>query len=134
MNLTHACRQVSRQAHAQAAAEGNPSLSSQAPGTAAERLLAIVDRNRDLHLVHLAQRASAKLASNVDAAAWHDSAPMLAAVVDGRLVVWQHPGVAFADAALLEATRAARGERCAFAIVLWPGSCLATWAQNSARA
>ena len=59
----------------------------------------------------MAHRVSAKLASNVDAAAWHDSCPMLAAVADGKLMVWQHPGAAFADEGLLEACRVVRGDR-----------------------
>ncbi|KAI8462988.1 MAG: intraflagellar transport protein 80 [Monoraphidium minutum] len=79
-------------------------------GTASERLLAVVDRNRDLTLIHVGRRAAAKLASNVDAAAWHDVCPMLAAVVDGRLMVWHHPGVAFVDAGLLDDTRTVRGD------------------------
>jgi hypothetical protein len=84
-------------------------------GTAADRLLAIVDRNRDLFLVHPARRATVKLASSVDAASWHDGCAMLAAVVDGQLAVWLHPGVAFLDPGLLEATRSVRGDRCAVA-------------------
>jgi len=82
----------------------------QAPSTAADRLLALVDRNRDLFLIHTAKRASVKLASSVDAAAWHDASPMLAAIVDGRLAVWYHPMVAFVDPGLLDATRSVRSD------------------------
>lgn len=52
------------------------------------------------------QRRLVKLASNVASPpVWHDSAPMLAAVIDGQLVVWYHPGAAFVDQQLLQATR-----------------------------
>lgn len=47
-----------------------------------------------------------KLATHVTGGpVWHSSAPMLAAVVDGQLVVWYHPGAAFVDHGLLQATR-----------------------------
>jgi hypothetical protein len=52
------------------------------------------------------QRRLVKLASNVSSPpVWHDTAPMLAAVVDGQLVVWYHPAAAFMDQQLLQATR-----------------------------
>jgi hypothetical protein len=80
-------------------------------GTAPDRLLAVVDAAGDLTVVHAATRAAAKLASNATAAAWHDACPMLAAVCDGRLVVWHDAGVAFSDPALLEESRAVRSDR-----------------------
>lgn len=52
------------------------------------------------------QQRLVRLAGNVSSpAVWHDTAPMLAAVVDGQLVVWYHPGAAFVDHQLLQATR-----------------------------
>jgi hypothetical protein len=52
------------------------------------------------------QRRLVKLASNVTSPpVWHDTAPMLAAVVDGQLVVWYHPAAAYLDQQLLQATR-----------------------------
>jgi hypothetical protein len=52
------------------------------------------------------RRRLVKLASNVTSPpVWHDTAPMLAAVVDGRLMVWYHPGAAYVDQQLLQDTR-----------------------------
>jgi hypothetical protein len=52
------------------------------------------------------QRRLVKLATNVTSPpVWHDAAPMLAAVVDGQLVVWYYPGAAYVDQQLLQATR-----------------------------
>lgn len=60
----------------------------------------------------LQQRRLHKLAANVSSpAVWHDRAPMLAAVVDGQVVVWCHPAAAFLDADLLQATRLAINDR-----------------------
>jgi hypothetical protein len=52
------------------------------------------------------QQRMVKLASNVSGQpVWHDAAPMLAAVVDGMLLVWYHPASVFVDRELLEATK-----------------------------
>lgn len=52
------------------------------------------------------QQRMVKLASNVSGLpVWHDASPMLAAVVDGQLVVWFHPAAAFVDRDLLDATK-----------------------------
>lgn len=52
------------------------------------------------------QQRVVKLAANVASApVWHSTAPMLAAVVDGQLMVWYHPGAAFVDQDLLLASR-----------------------------
>lgn len=91
-------------------------------GTASDRLLALVDSNGDLYITKVlissnrvnSKAASAaaagqqilKLATNVcGSAVWHNSAPMLAAMVDGQLAVWYHPGAAFVDRDLLGATK-----------------------------
>lgn len=60
------------------------------------------------------QRRLVKLATNVTSPpVWHDTAPMLAAVVDGQLVVWYYPGAAYVDQQLLQATRCVIStERC----------------------
>jgi len=106
-------------------------------GTAAERCVAILDTNNDLYLlkplatgitngssvtgpsgkpvaVHGNQQQTnglVKLASNVSSPPmWHDSAPLLAAVVDGQLVVWYNPAVACVDGDLLRATRRTHGD------------------------
>ena len=82
-----------------------------------DRRLLLLDRNRDLYLMPLvategpdksAAPAPIKLGSMVDSAAWHDDADMLAAMVDGRLVVWYYPEVVFTDRDLLSVTRVAK--------------------------
>jgi len=57
-------------------------------GSVADRRLLLIDSNRDLYLVHVLQRATAKLGAMVDSARWHDSTQMVAAMVDGNLTVW----------------------------------------------
>ncbi len=61
-------------------------LSPVQAGTASDRQLIFIDRNRDLYVMTVAKREPAKLASMVDSAAWHDSTGMLAAMVDQKLV------------------------------------------------
>eukprot|EP00879_Flechtneria_rotunda_P009285 GHRR01009720.1.p1 GENE.GHRR01009720.1~~GHRR01009720.1.p1 ORF type:complete len:478 (+),score=231.72 GHRR01009720.1:1464-2897(+) len=106
-------------------------------GAATDRLLALLDTDGDLYLHRpLAQGSSGtapktagaaaatagsslavqqqhlvKLASNVyGPPVWHDTAPMLAAMVDGQLVVWYHPAAAFVDRDLLEAAKAVHSD------------------------
>jgi intraflagellar transport protein 80 len=67
--------------------------------------LAIVDRQRELHLLHVTKRRCVKLAANVDCCCWHDTAPLLAAIVDGVLTVWFWPEVVWVDPELLQETR-----------------------------
>lgn len=74
-------------------------------GTAADRQLLFIDANRDLHLLRVMKREASKLAGMVDSAAWHDATPMLAAMVDQRLTIWQYPAAAVVDRDLLAATR-----------------------------
>jgi hypothetical protein len=57
------------------------------------------------------QQRMVKLASNVSGLpVWHEAAPMLAAVVDGQLMVWYHPAAAFVDRDLLEATKSVHSD------------------------
>jgi hypothetical protein len=81
------------------------SLALSQAGTAAGRQLALIDRNRDLHLLDCTSRAAVKLASMVEAAVWHDASDMLVAVADDKLLVWHCPAAAFIDPDLLPATR-----------------------------
>ena len=79
----------------------------------AERRLAIVDRNRDLHLAPVtAQPGGArgvyKLSTQVDSVRWCDTSEMLCAVADGRFLVWHYPNVVFVDRDLLPHTLEAR--------------------------
>ncbi|XP_045601736.1 intraflagellar transport protein 80 homolog [Procambarus clarkii] len=70
-------------------------------GTAHERRMAIVDRNRDLFLVTL-QRVgtmgrAVKLGGMVQSLSWNDGANMLAALQDSKFIVWFYPAVVFVD-------------------------------------
>ncbi|XP_045128913.1 intraflagellar transport protein 80 homolog [Portunus trituberculatus] len=77
-------------------------------GTAHERRMAIVDRNRDLLLVTL-QRVgtmsrAVKLGGMVQSLCWNDGANMLAALQDSKFTVWFYPAVVFVDRDMLQAT------------------------------
>jgi hypothetical protein len=68
-------------------------------------------------LLQQQQRRLVKLAAAVSGVpVWHDSAPMLAALVDGQLVVWACPAAAFGDRDLLKAARItiSLADRCVF--------------------
>lgn len=74
-----------------------------------ERRLAIVDRNRDLHLAPVTlqpggARGLFKLSTQVDSMRWCDTSDMLCAVADGRFLVWHYPNVVFVDRDLLPHT------------------------------
>jgi hypothetical protein len=59
-------------------------------GTLNDRHLIVVDANRDLYIIAVVRRSVAKLGSMVDSAVWHDTTPMLAAIVDEKLVGPSH--------------------------------------------
>lgn len=82
-------------------------------GNLPDRRLLLLDRNRDLYLTQLASGSNSasavvKLGSMVDSALWHDDADILAAMVDGRLIVWYLPEVVFTDRDLLGVTKVAK--------------------------
>ncbi|KAJ4459892.1 putative intraflagellar transport protein 80 [Paratrimastix pyriformis] len=62
-----------------------------------EPMLAMIDRNRGLHLINVRTREMVKLASVVDSICWHDSTDMLAAVTDGHMDVWPYPYGVFVE-------------------------------------
>jgi intraflagellar transport protein 80 len=77
-------------------------------GPALERKIYVLDRNHDLYVASAnvtktpnpsGQNSNPliKIASMVDCALWHDSTEMLAAVSDGKIVVWYYPNVVFVD-------------------------------------
>lgn len=77
-------------------------------GTAHERRMAVVDRNRDLFLVNI-QRVggmgrAVKLGGMVQSLCWNDGANMLAALQDAKFTVWFYPAVVFFDRDLQSAT------------------------------
>lgn len=89
-----------------AAAAGRPAIGSTGSATVAGVITASGLVAQGAGMQQQQQRRLVKLASNVSSPpVWHDTAPMLAAVVDGQLVVWYHPGAAYVDQQLLQATR-----------------------------
>lgn len=98
-------------------------------GTAAERQLLLLDAGLELYLLHVHSRALVKLASWVDSAAWHDSAPMVAVVARSQLTVWYHPAaVPWLDARLGRQLRSIRSgdDRCG-------GLAVADWAVHACQ-
>ncbi|CAH1781800.1 unnamed protein product [Owenia fusiformis] len=77
-------------------------------GPANERRLAIVDRNRDLYLVSVrvfgTQRKIVKLGTMIHSVAWNDQTNMLAAMADGKFIVWYYPNAALVDKDLITKT------------------------------
>eukprot|EP00026_Physarum_polycephalum_P003964 Phypoly_transcript_03981.p1 GENE.Phypoly_transcript_03981~~Phypoly_transcript_03981.p1 ORF type:complete len:761 (+),score=98.06 Phypoly_transcript_03981:1-2283(+) len=74
-------------------------------GASNERKIALIDRNQDLHITPVHKKAFVKMASMVSSAIWSDSTGMLAAIVDGKFVVWYYPNVVYIDRNLVEATK-----------------------------
>ena len=74
-------------------------------GPASERKVALIDRNRDLHVTTVHKQQVFKLGAMVDTCMWNDATGMLAAYMDGKFVVWYYPNVVYVDKDLLSATR-----------------------------
>ena len=82
---------------------------SQASGSQT-RLLACIDRARDLYLVPVTAdskdvRKPVKLQTMVDSVAWGDEADVLVTLTDGKMVTWYYPQVVWVDRDLMHATR-----------------------------
>jgi len=77
-------------------------------GLGSERKLAILDRNRDLYITPVHRSQMVKLGSMVDTIMWHAKSDMLAAVMDGKLVLWYYPNVVYVDPDLVSATKSIR--------------------------
>jgi len=84
-------------------------------GTAAkERKCVFQDKNRDLYICPVGQGAVGKevlpikLGTMCDSAMWSADTDMLAAVMDGKLVVWYYPNVVFVDRDLASQTKYTR--------------------------
>ncbi|XP_046379883.1 intraflagellar transport protein 80 homolog [Haliotis rufescens] len=77
-------------------------------GPAAERRLAIIDKNRDLYLTSVrvfgTDRKSVKLGTMIQSLAWNDDTNMLAAMTDGCVLVWYYPNAVYVDRDLLPKT------------------------------
>ena len=76
-------------------------------GPSHQRLLAFVDKNRDLLLcaARSASAKAAKLGTMVQTMLWHDQAASIAAMCNGKFTVWHYPGVVFVDPDVLALTR-----------------------------
>eukprot|EP00742_Colponemidia_sp_Colp-10_P003383 GILJ01003603.1.p1 GENE.GILJ01003603.1~~GILJ01003603.1.p1 ORF type:complete len:791 (-),score=83.24 GILJ01003603.1:145-2424(-) len=74
-------------------------------GSAADRKVCIVDKNRDLYISTVHKHNLMKLCSMVDTCMWNDSTDMLTAVADRKLLTWYYPNVVYVDRDLLEATK-----------------------------
>lgn len=74
-------------------------------GSASERRLAIIDKNRDLYLtqvrVYGSARKTIKLGTMIQSLAWNDETNMLAALADGRFIVWYYPNAIYVDKDLM---------------------------------
>lgn len=74
-------------------------------GTANERKLAFIDKNRDLYLTNVRtiglQRKINKLGSNISSFVWNDAYNMLAAIADSRFTIWYYPSIVYVDKNLL---------------------------------
>ncbi|KAM3616364.1 uncharacterized protein V6R79_016748 [Siganus canaliculatus] len=77
-------------------------------GPSAERMIALIDKNRDLYLTpvrHLGREPKiCKIGSMVHSMAWNDVANILCGVQDNQLTVWYYPSVVFTDKDLLQKT------------------------------
>ncbi|XP_052215553.1 intraflagellar transport protein 80 homolog isoform X1 [Dreissena polymorpha] len=77
-------------------------------GTAGERRLAIIDKNRDLYLTSVrvfgTDRKTVKLGTMIMSLAWNDNTNMLAALADGKFTVWYYPSAVYVDRDLLPRT------------------------------
>ena len=81
-------------------------------GSSIQRKCVIQDRNRDLYVVPVAQPLQGgkepvpfKLGTMCDSAIWNTETDMLAAVMDGKLMVWYYPNVVFIDRDLVNQTK-----------------------------
>ncbi|RZF37993.1 hypothetical protein LSTR_LSTR006392 [Laodelphax striatellus] len=78
-------------------------------GSAADRQLALIDRNRDLFIATVVARGSInrkieKLGVMVQSMCWNSSVNMLAGIQDTALTVWYYPSVLFSDQRLTRRT------------------------------
>jgi len=77
-----------------------------------DRLLSIIDRNRDLYITPMRNPNFVKIGSMCDSAKWHHTTGMLAAMMDRQFVVWYYPNVVHIDRELLSVTKLTKDARC----------------------
>ncbi|BFZ00478.1 hypothetical protein BsWGS_03517 [Bradybaena similaris] len=77
-------------------------------GITAERKITLIDKNRDLFLTSVrifgTERKIIKLANMIQSHAWNDETNMLAALTDGKVLVWYYPNAVYVDKDLLPKT------------------------------
>ncbi|XP_069692429.1 intraflagellar transport protein 80 homolog isoform X2 [Periplaneta americana] len=77
-------------------------------GSAAERQIVLVDKNRDLFLTNIrgssTMKKLRKLGSMIQSLCWNSDTNMLAAVQDTNLIVWYYPTVLYVDKQLMKKT------------------------------
>ncbi len=81
------------------------SKSSKNYASVAGRQLALVDKNRDIWLMSLVKGYPKKLGSMVDSFAWNDEMDMIAAIADGKCIVWYYPDAIFIDEDIAHLTK-----------------------------
>ena len=69
------------------------------------RQLAVLDKNRELSLTLALKPNFKKIGTMVETIAWNDESDTLAALTDGKLVVWYYPNVMFIDEDIAPLTR-----------------------------
>eukprot|EP01119_Soliformovum_irregulare_P002458 TRINITY_DN12704_c0_g1_i1.p1 TRINITY_DN12704_c0_g1~~TRINITY_DN12704_c0_g1_i1.p1 ORF type:complete len:529 (-),score=125.67 TRINITY_DN12704_c0_g1_i1:3-1562(-) len=73
-----------------------------------QRKVAFIDKNHDLYISPVNKIKVTKMGLMVNSARWSDKTDMLAAVSDGKFLVWLYPNSVFFDKALTTATRSMR--------------------------
>ncbi|TPX35764.1 hypothetical protein SmJEL517_g02004 [Synchytrium microbalum] len=87
------------------------SISNTTPSSTSSygRLLAILDKNHDLYIMPITIGSSLhlpkKLGTMVETFCWNEDSDVLAAMVDGRFIVWYHPASVFIDEDLVSIAR-----------------------------
>jgi intraflagellar transport protein 80 len=77
------------------------------------RQLVIVDKNRDMWITGLNRINFKKMGTMIDTFAWNDEIDMIAAMADGKFVVWYYPNAIFIDQDIAHMTRFERDGRFA---------------------
>ncbi|KAK8779293.1 hypothetical protein V5799_019367 [Amblyomma americanum] len=76
-------------------------------GPSIHRRLAIIDKNKDLYLISLREGKtlqSIKLGVMMGSLCWNDTSSILASLQESKLMIWNHPDVAWIDRSLLPGT------------------------------
>jgi intraflagellar transport protein 80 len=61
------------------------------------RLLAILDKHRDLFLAKVVKPVFYKIGSIIETFAWNDDSDLLIAIMDSKLIIWYYPSAIFVD-------------------------------------